>query len=166
MHDHQMAVDSPQDNVKFLKPTSIVGHLPHGLTQDSVNLHPMLKRFQQDLLVLTSFNDNSTLTWRPTWFPYNLRSQRFWTLHNPPNVVTEQLPMSPMESPVYTRRMRRADDPPPEFIKTWAHWKYYCTLYNIPADFLSEEMVSLMRLGLERTETGDLCGKFVISNPH
>jgi hypothetical protein len=37
-------------------------------TQTDVNAKPKVKRLQQDLLVLTSFKDNSTLHWRPIWF--------------------------------------------------------------------------------------------------
>jgi hypothetical protein len=66
--------------------------IPKHVTQGFVENDPKLKRFQQDLLVLTDLNDNSTLHWRPAWFVQESFSKKFWTLHNPPNVVTEKLP--------------------------------------------------------------------------
>ncbi|CAN9294849.1 unnamed protein product [Alternaria alternata] len=127
-------------------------------TQDEVEAGLLLKRHQQDLLVLTSLNDNSTLHWRPSWFEQVPFNDSFWTLHNPPNVVTEKLPSSvPQSKDYYTRRMRQQGDRPPIYIKTWDHWDRYCELYGVPPDFLSEYQVGLMRLGLPRTEKGALC---------
>jgi hypothetical protein len=119
-----------------------------------------LKRLQFDLLLLTSFSDNSTLHWRPSWFSQAPFSLSPWTLHNPPNVVTERLPQAAAHSRhVYTRRMRRAGDPAPAYIKTWEHWRRVCALYGVPEDFLCEEQVGLMREGLLRDEDGALRGR-------
>ncbi|CAN9240758.1 unnamed protein product [Alternaria alternata] len=127
-------------------------------TQDEVEADLLLKRHQQDLLVLTSLNDNSTLHWRPSWFKQVPFNDSFWTLHNPPDVVTEKLPSSvPQSKDYYTRRMRQQGDRPPIYIETWDHWDRYCELYGVPLDFLSEDQVGLMRLGLPRTEKGALC---------
>ena len=132
------------------------------LTQDDIEADMQLKRRQQDLLVLTSLNDNSTLHWRPSWFRQDPFNKACWTLHNPPNVVTEKLPSCvPQSKDYYTRRIRQHSDPPALYIKTWDHWDRYCGLYGIPLDFLSEGQVNLMRLGLPRTEKGTLCGEIV-----
>jgi hypothetical protein len=56
------------------------------------------KRLQLDLLLLTSFPDNSTLYWRPPWFAQLPPPLSHWTLHNPPNVVTERLPQTSTHS--------------------------------------------------------------------
>jgi hypothetical protein len=135
--------------------------VPKHLTQGFVEIDPQLKRFQQDLLVLTGLNDNSTLHWRPTWFTQESLSKNFWTIHNSPNVVTEKLLSTvPQGREYYTRRMRRDDDaPPPPYIKDWDHWRHYCDMYGIPHDFLCEEQVSFMRMGLPRNENGVLCRK-------
>jgi hypothetical protein len=118
------------------------------------------KRLQLDLLLLTSFPDNSTLYWRPPWFAQLPPPLFHWTLHNPPNVVTERLPQTSAHSRhVYTRRMRRAGDPEPAYIKTWAHWRHVCALYEVPEDFLCEAQVALMRAGLKRDECGTVCGE-------
>jgi hypothetical protein len=131
-------------------------------TQDEVEADLLLKRHQQDLLVLTSLNDNSTLHWRPSWFKQVPFNDSFWTLHNPPDVVTEKLPSSvPQSKDYYTRRMRQQGDRPPIYIETWDHWDRYCELYGVPLDFLSEDQVGLMRLGLPRTEKGALCGNMI-----
>ncbi|KAH7126940.1 hypothetical protein B0J11DRAFT_432719 [Dendryphion nanum] len=130
--------------------------IPDHLTQEMVNNTSTLKRLQTDLLVLTGFVDNSTLHWRPTWFPTLSHSPKFWTLHNPPNVITEPLPHYPLSSPMYTRRLRRPTDPPPRFITDWNHWKDYCTLHNIPPDFLNATMIKLLRLGLLYSASGNL----------
>ncbi|KAF3004266.1 hypothetical protein E8E13_008200 [Curvularia kusanoi] len=118
------------------------------------SIHPSASRLQQDLLLLTSFNDNSTLHWRPSWFP---QTGATWTLHNPPNVVTERLPTTQRGLQLYTRRMRRPEDPEPLYIKTRAHWERYCALYSVPEEFLCEEQVRAMRVGLERDEEGGVC---------
>jgi hypothetical protein len=134
--------------------------IPKHLTQGFVEIDPQPKRFQQDLLVLTSLNDNSTLHWRPIWFAQDSPGKNFWTIHNPPNVVTEKLPSSvPQGREYYTRRMRRDDDAPPPYIKDWDHWRLYCDMYGIPYDFLCEEQVNFMRMGLPRNENGVLCRK-------
>jgi hypothetical protein len=44
------------------QPTPATPVIPDNLIQAIVNADPRLKRFQQDLLVLASFNDNSTPT--------------------------------------------------------------------------------------------------------
>jgi hypothetical protein len=102
-----------------LQPTPATPVIPDNLTQATVNADPRLKRFQQDPLVLASFNDNSTLHWRPSWFQQDPSSAKFWTLYNPPNVVTELLPHAPMGRLVYPQRMRHASDPPASYTKTW-----------------------------------------------
>ncbi|KAH7402691.1 hypothetical protein BKA66DRAFT_390198, partial [Pyrenochaeta sp. MPI-SDFR-AT-0127] len=114
-------------------------------------------RLQQDLLVLTSFNENETLHWRPSWFKQGPFSEKFWTLQNPPNVVTERMPQLNKGRNYYTRRMRRNDDLPPTYIKSWDHWRWYCGVYGIPDDFLCEEQIRLMSLGLPRDQSGSLC---------
>ena len=131
--------------------------IPKGLTQKIVDATPRLKRLQQDLLILTSFNENETLHWRPSWFKQEPFSESFWTLHNPPNVVTERVPSGTRGRDCFTRRMRCGSSQPP-FIKTWDHWRHYCNLYGVPYDFLCEEQVELMRLGLPRDEAGSVCG--------
>jgi hypothetical protein len=134
-------------------------NIPNNLTQDIVDADPDLKRVQQDLLLLTGFNDNETLHWRPSWFPQANHAGQYWTLHNPPNVVTELLPHdSSSEYPgrVYTRRMRQLEDPPARYIKDWSHWHRVCDLMGVPHDFLCEEHVQLLRLGLLRDEQGAL----------
>ncbi|CBX94821.1 hypothetical protein LEMA_P118240.1 [Plenodomus lingam JN3] len=113
-------------------------------------------RLQHDLLLLTSFNDNTTLHWRPSWFPQTPFAASFWTLHNPPNVVTESLPQVGRGRRYYTRRMRRVGDPPPVYIKTGEAWDRYCGLYGVPRGFLGPEMVLLAREG-----ACDLQGRFV-----
>lgn len=130
------------------------------LTQTQVNSSAEVKRLQQDLLILTGFNDNSTLHWRPVWFTHRPNSKVLWTLHNPPNVVTERLPNDCKRNQLFTRRMRRTDDPPPQYIKSWSHWKRYCLLYDVPDDFLSEGQVRLLRMGLSRSPDGLLCSEF------
>ncbi|KAF3032261.1 hypothetical protein E8E12_004053, partial [Didymella heteroderae] len=57
----------------------------------------------------------------------------------------------------YTRRMRRPSDPPPRNIKGWDHWVRYCDIYGIPYDFLNEEQVRIMRIGLPRIADGPIC---------
>ncbi|KAF2132411.1 hypothetical protein P153DRAFT_429552 [Dothidotthia symphoricarpi CBS 119687] len=135
-------------------------HIPKDLTQTIVDADPKLRRLQQDLLVLTGFNDNETLHWRPSWFHQTPFSQQSWTLHNPPNVVTERLPSFQNGPQVFTRRMRRTTDPPPAYVRDWEHWYRVCDLYGIPHDFLCEEQVELMRFGLPRTKEGGLCRQF------
>lgn len=131
--------------------------IPTNLTEDMVDADPSLKRLQQDLLILTGFHDNSTLHWRPSWFAQKSFSSKFWTLHNPPNVVTERLPSSsPGGTLIWTRRMRRDDDPPPAYIKSWEHWHRYCDLYGVPDGFLNLGMISMVRVGLKKTEDGML----------
>jgi hypothetical protein len=137
--------------------------IPETLTQDIVNADPQLKRFQKDLLILTSFNDNSTLHWRPSWFQQESFSANFWTLYNPPDVVTELLPHPPMGRLVYTRRMRHTSDPPASYIRTWQHWSRVCDLRGIPRDFLCEKQIELMRLGLPRDTAGTIVGKCSLS---
>lgn len=138
--------------------------IPINLTQSMVEANLELKRFQQDLLVLTSFNDNSTLHWRPSWFTKPAFYSELWTLHNPPHAVTELLPQRPRGRQVTTRRMRRPDDTDPPYIKDLADWTRYCDLYGVPHDFLCEDQVRLLRLGLLRDSDGQICGK--ILSPH
>jgi hypothetical protein len=133
--------------------------IPTNVTQAMVHANPQFKRFQQDLLVLTSFCDNETLHWRPSWFQQDPHSATFWTLYNPPNVVTERLPYRRLGRLVYTRRMRRPEDPAPNHIKTWDHWYRVCDLRGIPHDFLCEEQITLLRLGLPRDAKGRLIGE-------
>ncbi|KAH7078313.1 hypothetical protein FB567DRAFT_132270 [Paraphoma chrysanthemicola] len=129
--------------------------IPETLTQALVESNSALKRLQQDLLILTSFPDNSSLLWRPPWFPPGPHTGTFWTLHNPPNVVTERItnPSNPLWV-VYTRRMRRESDPEPAYIKSWTQWARVCEIYGIPGDFLGEGMVALVRLGLRYDAEG------------
>ncbi|KAF2819977.1 hypothetical protein CC86DRAFT_398232 [Ophiobolus disseminans] len=131
--------------------------IPADLTQAMVDADPKLKRFQQDLLVLTSFNDNDTLHWRPGWFKQEHHCKRFWTLQNPPNVVTELLPHPHLDRLVYTRRMRRDGDRKPGYVKTWEQWERYCELRGVPRDFMCDSQVGLMRLGLVRDGKGVVC---------
>lgn len=142
------------------KPTFCI---PTNLTQTTVDANPELKRIQQDLLVLTSLPDNSSLTWRPSWFfPPNFISTH-WTLHNPPHVVTEHLPRDGvLGRQVMTRRMRREGDTAPPYLKTWTQWDRYCGMYGVPRDFLCEDQIRLLRLGLPRCSDGWICRKFVI----
>lgn len=135
-------------------------HIPKDLTQAQVSANPQLKRCQQDLLILTSFNENESLHWRPSWFAQELNSKHFWTLHNPPNVVTERMPYSGKGRAYFTRRLRTAGDAGPYFIKSWAHWAEYCTMYGVPSDFLCEVQIELLRLGLLRDATKAPCGNF------
>ncbi|KAJ4357438.1 uncharacterized protein N0V89_002013 [Didymosphaeria variabile] len=141
--------------------------IPADLTQAAVEASPQLKRLQQDLLVLTSFVDNSSLTWRPSWFSDDSSYQSvFWTLHNPPHVVTEEMPKEAVygkqalwRAGVMTRRMRKEGDREPLWMKTQAQWERYCDMYGIPYDFLCEDQIRLLRLGLPRSNDGQLCGK-------
>ena len=136
-------------------------------TQALVDCNQQLKRVQQDLLVLTSFNDNSTLHWRPSWFAQAPFNNRFWTLHNPLNVVTEKLPSNVLRGKEYhTRRMRRESDPPASYIKSWDHWRHVCDMYGIPQDFLCEQQVEQLRLGLTRDRKGILCRKTTSARKH
>ncbi|KAF3034647.1 hypothetical protein E8E11_005059 [Didymella keratinophila] len=130
---------------------------PTPRTQKEVDSSPTVKRFQQDLLILTAFNDNSSLHWRPAWFERGGFRGSMWTLHNPPNVVTEPLPNDGKGMQMYTRRTRRRSDPPPQYIKDWDHWIRYCDIYGIPHDFLNEDQVRFMRMGLPRTAHGSIC---------
>jgi hypothetical protein len=161
--------DAPFEYAVFTSPSSVISGptsekptIPRNLTQALVDTDPQLKRFQQDLLVLTSFNENETLHWRPSWFKQTPYSQHFWTLYNPPNVVTEQLPHTAKGRAVYTRRIRRSDDVPPALIKTWDDWYHVCELRGVPGDFLSGEQIELMRLGLPRDTEGFICGESVL----
>jgi len=133
--------------------------IPDNLTQAIVDADPQLKRFQRDLIILTSFNDNSTLHWRPSWFAQDPHAKHFWTLHNPPNVVTEMLPHPHLGRVVYTRRMRREGDRPPAYIKTWEQWERYCDLRGVSRDFLCKAQIELVRLGLGRDGKGEVCGE-------
>jgi hypothetical protein len=134
-------------------------NIPENLTQQLVEEMPELKRWQQDLLILTAFNDNSTLHWRPSWFGQaNNVAGRFLTLHNPPNVVTEILHMRELDRPVMTRRMRQQGDAPALYIKSWEHWYRYCELYGVPIDFLCEEQIELLRLGSPKSKDGRIHG--------
>lgn len=123
---------------------------------------PEPAHLQRDLLVLTSFNDNTTLRWRPSWFPALISPLELWSLHNPPDVVTEPLPKVRGGIQHFTRRMRRPSDPAPRYIKTWLHWHQYCKLYSIPVDFLSEEHVKVLQMGLVRDAEGVVCGEFCL----
>lgn len=137
--------------------------IPEHLTQDMVEADPDLKRLQQDLLILTSFNENDTLHWRPSWFKQEPFNKQFWTLYNPPNVVTELLTQSYLNRAIFTRRLRRDGDPAPVLIKTWEQWEKVCLLRGIPSDFLCKDQIRLMRLGLPRNKDGTLCGEWRIS---
>jgi len=154
---NSLASTSPQ-------PTDRVqGHsfsIPPNLTQTLVEKDAQLNRRQQDLLILASLNDNSTLHWRPSWFQQHPFNQKFWTLHNPPNIVTEKIPNTKYAAKeYYTRRMRRPDDQEPLYIKSWDHWKRYCDMYGVPCDFFCQEQIALMRLGLPRNVKGELIRK-------
>lgn len=143
-------------------PTPSTHHPPRS-AQTALTAATAPARLQQDLLLLTSFNDNTSLHWRPAWFPPNPNPgpNGTWTLHNPPNVVTERLPTNQAQhgTQVYTRRMRREGDPGPIFIKDWAAWERYCEVYGVPKDFLCEGQVGIMREGLGRDEGGSICGE-------
>ncbi|KAG9187657.1 hypothetical protein G6011_05528 [Alternaria panax] len=76
------------------------------VTHNHVEADLQFKRRQQDLLVLTDLNDNSTLHWRPSWFKWDPFNKICWTLHNSPNVVIEKLPSTvPRSKDYYTRRI-------------------------------------------------------------
>lgn len=81
-----------------------------------------------------------------------------WTLHNPPNVVIEALPNDGKGMQTYTQRIRRRNDSPPLYIKTWDHCEHYCDIYGIPHDFLSEGQVRPMHVGLPRDNDGFIIG--------
>ncbi|KAF2032222.1 hypothetical protein EK21DRAFT_61407 [Setomelanomma holmii] len=136
-------------------------NIPENLTQADVDADPHHKRLQRDLLILTSFNEGSTLHWRPLWFTSEDKfPDQSWTLFNPPDVVTEFLPSNTKEKyprQVHTRRMRRPEDPEPSYIKTWEHWERVCELRGVPRDVLCEEHVRLMRLGVPRDGKGGIC---------
>ncbi|KAJ4293244.1 hypothetical protein N0V90_008526 [Kalmusia sp. IMI 367209] len=94
-----------------------------------VDVDPRLKRLQQDLLILTSLPDNSSLAWRPSWFTVPTFALNLWTLHNPPHVITEELPKNgALGRQVMTRRMRRKGDREPMWIKTQMQWEKYCDM--------------------------------------
>ncbi|KAF2022164.1 hypothetical protein BU24DRAFT_471279 [Aaosphaeria arxii CBS 175.79] len=141
------------------KPTNISALIPPHLTQPLVDASPFLKRLQQDLLILTSFPDNASLHWRPTWFPPSpTPTSTPWTLHNPPNVTTLRLPNTPHVPHAHTRAMRSpssssSSPPPQQYIKTWRHWTRYCALYAIPTDFLSPAMIALIQLAQQQGAT-------------
>ncbi|KAF2654586.1 hypothetical protein K491DRAFT_559200, partial [Lophiostoma macrostomum CBS 122681] len=128
------------------------------LTQDLIEKgNPQLRRFQMDLLVLTSLPETS-INWRPSWFPQG--PSKMWHCYNPPDVVTVSLPYASNGSPnnfaYFTRRMRQKDDPPSLYIKTWDAWNQYCAVTGVPKDFLNKDMIKLMRLGLLRAFDGSL----------
>lgn len=164
--------NSANDDVQFPTPTSLKWESPkpnttvRGVnfsalrTQKEVDSSPTVKHLQQDLLLLTSFNDNSTVHWRPAWFEEERTPGTMWTLHNPSNVVTEPLPNDCKGPQLYTRRMRRTDDPPPQYVKSWDHWVRYCDIYGVPHDFLCEEQVRLMRMGLPTAADGSVCSGY------
>jgi hypothetical protein len=136
--------------------------IPENITQDDVEADLKLKRLQQDLLLLTSLNDNSSLYWRPSWFQQDDFNEKIWTLHNPPNIVTERLPSAgPRSKDYYTRRIRRDDDAPSIYIKNWDHWDEYCRLHGVPLDYLAVDQIDLMHMGLPRDDKGALCGKLI-----
>ncbi|KAF2856930.1 hypothetical protein T440DRAFT_524813 [Plenodomus tracheiphilus IPT5] len=156
--------NSSPSHQEALKPTDIArppsaNHIlfDTDLTPTLINANPALKRLQQDLIILTSLNENETLHWRPSWFEHGPFSETFWTLFNPPNVVTERLPQVHRGRTYYTRRMRRDDDPPPFFIKSWDAWTRYRYMYGIPYTFLCTEHIELLRMGLPRDKMGKLC---------
>ncbi|CAI6335896.1 unnamed protein product [Periconia digitata] len=111
------------------------------------------RRIQKDLIILCSFPDNTTLTWRPTWFPPlpPNNTTGLWTLHNPPQVVTDALPR--VTGQVYslmTRRMRKNGDRAAAYIQNESDWQRYCEVNGVPTSFLNEQMIAFMRLGLEK----------------
>jgi hypothetical protein len=55
--------------------------------------------------------------------------------------------------------MRQDGDQPPFYIKDWNHWARYCAINGIPKDFLNEDMIKFMRLGLPRAFDGSLVGE-------
>lgn len=137
--------------------------IPKNLTQAMVETNPRPHRLQRDLLILTSFNENETIHWRPAWFPQEERAGRFWTLFDLPNVVTELLPYKktgklPVRL-VYTRRMRRPGDREPTYVKSWEEWDRICDSRGVPRGWLSGKMIGLMRLRLSKDSRGNLIGK-------
>ena len=139
--------------------------IPQNLTQARVDQIPELKRHQQDLLVLTSLSNNSTLHWRPAWFKQDPFNKKFWTLHNPPNVVTEKISDTNYATKeYYTRRMRRPGDHESLYIKSWDHWIRYCDMYGVSYDFLCEEQIALMHLGLHRNAKGRIMCKCIMTS--
>jgi hypothetical protein len=152
---------APSSPEKPRSRTRISGfYIPVDLTQAAVEASSQLKRLQQDLLVLTSFADNSSLTWRPSWFLPPTYPSVHWTLHNPPDVVTEELPRDRSNGrQIMTRRMRQEGDREPLWMTTQLQWESYCDMYGVPYDFLCEDMIRLLRLGLPRHSNGQLCRK-------
>lgn len=144
-------------------PHRSIFHIPRTLTQETVNATPQLKRLQQDLLLLTSFPDNTTLSWRPSWFAAPSSPSAHWTLHNPPDVVTEVLPRSDGTGPskIMTRRLRKGHDEGARWMRTNGDWERYCDLYGVPYDFLNEDQVRLMKMGLPMRE-GTPCGMYML----
>lgn len=126
--------------------------IPHNVTVEDVLKDGRLEMVMHDLLVLTSFKDSSTLRWRPKWFAQAPFAGRYWTLHNPPNAVTEALAKEGVKN-IFTRRERSVSDGEPPFIKNWEQWKRYCSLYGIPEDFLCDRQLGLLRLGLQVGES-------------
>lgn len=132
-------------------------NIPQSITQNEIEAIPSLRRFQLDLLILTSMNENETLHWRPTWFHQEQFATRTWVIHNPPNVVTGRLPHQDRGCTWYIRRARDARDREPYFIKTWEHWNRYCDLYGTPHDFLCADHLTLLYLGHRKDQHGNLC---------
>ncbi|KAF2817232.1 uncharacterized protein BDZ99DRAFT_363759, partial [Mytilinidion resinicola] len=123
--------------------------MPGYLTQEDVEANPQLKLIQHDLLVLISFPDNTTLHWRPSWFPQPFPG-KFWTLQSPPDVVSEFIHGS-VKLGIMTRRPRKESDPHPLHIRNWDQWKNYCLLQDVPGDFLGPQHIELLKLGLEQS---------------
>lgn len=163
INDASLRSTTPQS---ITSPTHARPTVSTNSTQALVLANPQLRRLQQDLLALTSFNENSTLHWRPAWFTQDPHAASSWTLYNPPNVVTQLLPHAPLGQLVYTRRMRRAGDFPPAYITTWVQWNRVCDLSGVPRDWLSQDMVELMRMGLPRDEGGNVVGSYLSREVH
>ncbi|PVI06632.1 hypothetical protein DM02DRAFT_724298 [Periconia macrospinosa] len=130
--------------------------------QAQVVAQPIFHRHQKDLIILSTLPDNTSLTWRPSWFPPHTPENPpsktgTWTLHNPPHVVTEALPSGEADAVIMTRRMRKEGDRPPVFIKTQAEWERYCQVNRVPTWLFMDKSLLLLNLGLERDENGDVC---------
>ncbi|KAH6620500.1 hypothetical protein C7974DRAFT_378537 [Boeremia exigua] len=159
-HTSPVTPTSPTPHVTTAGPL-IVTHLAttNPTLQTCSLTHPELTpgpaRLQQDLHLLALFPDNTTLHWRPSWFPPNTSPLGVWTLHNPPNVVTTRLPYLHGRER-FTRRPRRPDDPAPLFIKDWKAWETYCGKSGIPVGFLGAAHMELLQVAAEESSRSEL----------
>ncbi|KAJ4989788.1 hypothetical protein SVAN01_04625 [Stagonosporopsis vannaccii] len=135
--------------------TSTLPSTPLGRERRPTAAAPTPEQLKHDLLLLTAFPDNTTLHFRPAWFPplpppHPPQSATptsippLWTLHNPPNVVTERLPACSGGIQLFTRRMRRPSDPAAVYIRDWQAWARYCEGSGVPLCWLGEGHVGML----------------------